>query len=102
MCANWQTACAVAITAGMCTACSGRMASSLPPANALTTAYAASSPGKYIKHIVIIVQENRSFENLFAGWPAPMHRRTATCIPENALHWHSMTYANDCVRVQGY
>src|SRR5215469_1894505 len=29
-----------------------------------------------IKHIVIIVQENRSFENLFAGFPgadAPMH-----------------------------
>ena len=32
-------------------------------------------PGKYIKHVVIIVQENRSFDNLFAGFPganAPM------------------------------
>jgi phospholipase C len=25
--------------------------------------------GNYIKHIVVIVQENRSFVNLFAGWP---------------------------------
>ena len=25
--------------------------------------------GNYIKHVVIIVQENRSFDNVFAGWP---------------------------------
>jgi phospholipase C len=30
---------------------------------------AARSLGKHIKHVVIIVQENRSFDNLFAGWP---------------------------------
>jgi phospholipase C len=32
--------------------------------------------GSYIKHVVVIVQENRSFENLFAGFPgadAPMY-----------------------------
>jgi phospholipase C len=29
----------------------------------------ASSSGKYIKHIVLIVQENRSFDNLFATFP---------------------------------
>ncbi len=32
--------------------------------------------GKYIKHVVVIVQENRSFDNLFAGYPgadAPTH-----------------------------
>lgn len=36
----------------------------------------APSPGNYIKHVVIIVQENRSFENLFAGFPgadAPLY-----------------------------
>ncbi len=26
-------------------------------------------PGKYIKHIVVLVQENRSFDNLFATFP---------------------------------
>jgi phospholipase C len=37
---------------------------------------AAAPVGKYIKHVVIIVQENRTFENIFAGWPgadAPMY-----------------------------
>jgi phospholipase C len=37
--------------------------------------------GKYIKHVVFIVQENRSFENLFAGWPgadAPMVAKSGT------------------------
>jgi phospholipase C len=36
------------------------------------------SPGTYIKHVVVIVQENRSFENLFAGFPgadAPLYGR---------------------------
>ncbi len=30
---------------------------------------------KYISHVIVIIQENRSFENFFAGWPganAPM------------------------------
>jgi phospholipase C len=35
------------------------------PQARLTTAAA----GTYIKHVVIIVQENRSFDNLFAGYP---------------------------------
>jgi phospholipase C len=36
---------------------------------------ASARLGHYIKHVVIIVQENRSFENIFAGYPgadAPM------------------------------
>ena len=42
------------------------------------TAHSAPAPGNYIKHVVIIVQENRSFENLFAGFTgadAPMFGR---------------------------
>ena len=33
-------------------------------------------PSNYIKHVVVIIQENRSFENFFAGFPganAPMY-----------------------------
>ena len=33
---------------------------------------------KYIKHIVIMVQENRSFDNFFATFPEPTARRTDT------------------------
>ncbi len=29
-------------------------------------------PGKYIKHIVIVVQENRSFDMIFAGYPGAL------------------------------
>jgi len=39
----------------------------------------AGEPSRYIKHIIIIVQENRSFENLFAGYPnadAPLYGYT--------------------------
>ncbi len=47
--------------------------------SAAQSAMAAPSTGnpasKYIKHVVVIIQENRSFENFFAGFPganAPM------------------------------
>lgn len=35
-----------------------------------------SSPSQYIKHVIVIIQENRSFENFFAGYPganAPLY-----------------------------
>lgn len=59
------------------------------------------SPGKYIKHVVIIVQENRSFENVFAGWPgadAPMYGRMHT---GKRVKLHQMTYSDDCFTVKG-
>lgn len=45
----------------------------------------AGSPlGKYIKHVVIIVQENRSFDNIFAGFPgaaSQMYGYTSVVLP---------------------
>jgi len=29
----------------------------------------AVSPGNYIKHVIVIIQENRSFDNMFEGFP---------------------------------
>jgi phospholipase C len=57
-----------------------------PHGDALPPAAAVSQPlsvpaSSYIKHVVIIVQENRSFENIFAGWPgadAPMTGKATT------------------------
>jgi phospholipase C len=43
--------------------------------------------GNYIAHVVVIIQENRSFENFFAGWPgadAPTYgwyKSCKTCKP---------------------
>jgi phospholipase C len=42
-------------------------ASVLPATNAAQPM--AVPAGNYIQHVVIIVQENRSFDNVFAGWP---------------------------------
>jgi phospholipase C len=49
-------------------AAGGSAASALPAARA-DGARTAPPIGKYIKHIVVIVQENRSMTNLFAGYP---------------------------------
>ena len=33
------------------------------------TTPSAAAPSRYIKHVVIIIQENRSFDNMFSGFP---------------------------------
>ena len=51
----------------------GQPATLVPePSTAVPSNDAGSSVariGKYIKHVVIVVQENRSFDNFFAGYP---------------------------------
>lgn len=44
-------------------------APALPGAPFYRASVFARGPGKYIKHIVIAVQENRSFDNVFDGFP---------------------------------
>ncbi len=34
-----------------------------------TVPQTSNPPGAYIKHVVIVIQENRSFDNLFSGFP---------------------------------
>ncbi len=58
------------LCAALC-ACSGS-SDSLPRSSGLVDARTLrphTSDGDYIKHIVIVVQENRSFDNLFATYP---------------------------------
>jgi phospholipase C len=53
-----------------CSAGAGAPSGSLPPPPlAAAKQHAASSSGTPIQHVVIIVQENRSFDNLFATFP---------------------------------
>jgi phospholipase C len=63
-------------------ACSGHAVTApvVPPAPAMDVAPGAPALHTYIKHVVVIVQENRSFEQVFAGWPgadAPMFGMTS-------------------------
>ena len=46
------------------------------PASSASRVWNQQSGSGYIQHVVVIIQENRSFENFFAGFPganAPMH-----------------------------
>lgn len=40
------------------------------------------SPGQYISHVVVIIQENRSFENFFTGYPGADAPASGCAIPE--------------------
>jgi phospholipase C len=64
----------------------------VPPPAAAEAALGAPSPGKYIKHVVIVIQENRSFDNIFAGYPgadAPMRGRTSN---RKTVPLHQITF----------
>ena len=57
----------VAACALLASACSS--AGNALPVTSRSTDDSAVSPGSYIKHVVIVVQENRTFDNIFAGFP---------------------------------
>src|SRR5581483_10401025 len=61
----------VAVTAfAVLAGCSGSRSQPVTPAGAPLAAPAMGNPVRsHIKHVIVIVQENRSFENLFAGFP---------------------------------
>jgi phospholipase C len=54
--------------AGLLCSCGGG-STSLVPSTVAEPAQAPISPASGIKHVVIIVQENRSFDNMFNGFP---------------------------------
>lgn len=55
----------------LATGCSSNTAPSTASQSSLTEAQPATGNpvSQYIKHVVVIIQENRSFENFFAGYP---------------------------------
>jgi len=66
---------AFALFAALC-ACSSTLSFRPQTPASLPTAQTPTPAGNYIKHVVVIIQENRSFENLFAGFPganAPLY-----------------------------
>ncbi len=64
---------------GLLVGCGGGGTANLPrvsPASMPFAAVRSTTASKYISHVVVIIQENRSFENFFAGYPganAPMY-----------------------------
>ncbi|MBV8149527.1 MAG: hypothetical protein JO092_10580, partial [Candidatus Eremiobacteraeota bacterium] len=92
---TFRSAVRLAVLAAI-TASAACTSASAPPVPSSVSNAPFSLAGTRIKHIVIIVQENRSFENIFAGWPhadAPMYGHTSN---GTLVKLHQMTYADDC------
>jgi phospholipase C len=77
---------AFAVALSLASGCASHSASPLPYA-AASADYRGASPdgaGRYIKHVVIVVQENRSFDNLFATFPHA-HGTTHGLLPTGKI-----------------
>lgn len=77
-------------------ACGG---GSSPGRGMLPVTDTSASPGKYIKHVVILIQENRSFDDLFATFPGADGTtcgklKTGQCIPLKKVPLYSATFPN--------
>jgi phospholipase C len=60
----------------------GCSSSSSTPAVLTRSLPQSGSPSKYITHVVVIIQENRSFENFFTGYPGANAPATGCAIPK--------------------
>ncbi len=49
---------------------------------------ASGSIGQYISHVVVIIQENRSFENFFAGYPGANAPLSGCSLPSSRSKMH--------------
>ena len=87
----------------LATSCSGGGGSTPPAPISGPATEPPSTPGPrsdYIKHVVVIVQENRSFENFFAGYPganAPM-TGCASPPPSRSVRVSIRSLASGCPR----
>ncbi len=45
----------------------------------------SGSPSQHISHVVVIVQENRTFENFFTGYPGANAPPSGCAIPEGGV-----------------
>ncbi|MGA8535009.1 MAG: alkaline phosphatase family protein [Candidatus Tumulicola sp.] len=86
-----HVACALSLFISACSAPGSRGV--MPTAIGANTQSDEAVPGftlsKYVKHVVIIVQENRSFENLFAGFKganAPLYGYKKTTSGEQKIN----------------
>ena len=92
---------AALLALGLSGCASARADRVLPKPYAAESTAAITPSGSPIKHVVLIIQERRSFENLFAGWPgadAPLVGSTHF----GRIRLHSMTYADDRSLVDSY
>lgn len=91
---KWFALTAASTLASLLAACSGSTVGSSTP---IVAPMPTPGPpvGAYIKHVVIIVQENRSFENLFAGWPGASAPTFGINHKNEKVPLHSTTFEEE-------
>ncbi|HEY1977486.1 MAG TPA: alkaline phosphatase family protein [Candidatus Baltobacteraceae bacterium] len=91
------SATAFAVALSLAAGCGGvRSASPLPYAPTSTFDSNAASPngaGQYIKHVIVVIQENRSFDSLFATFPNAAGT-TIGKTPHGTIKLHSVPLAS--------
>jgi phospholipase C len=99
---------ACVLLASACTSTSGTLPA---PVERSQLGALSQGPGAYIKHVVLVIQENRTFDNFFAGFPGtdqPTCGATPMCgydhngkpVPLTAVGWlpvgHDLCHAFKC------
>jgi phospholipase C len=81
----------IAIATLALTSCTGGVTNGSSPAAFLPIAPDRTVSGRYIKHIVVMIQENRSFNDFFATFPGAQGATTAKMIVVKNGHRHIET-----------
>jgi phospholipase C len=76
----WRLSTVGLIAALIVSGCSGSVGNNVVP-----TAPPSSPPLASIQHVVILVQENRSFDNLFMSYPGADTTTSGACTPSQSL-----------------
>jgi phospholipase C len=106
---------------GLAVGCASSTHSFSPSALQPMTSSSGGSVGNYIKHVVVIIQENRSFENFFAGYPGanaptyglaknhngkqvevPLHETTFETNPNLQHAWQNAVNGWDGGKMDGF
>jgi phospholipase C len=83
-------AAALVLLAGCAHSAAGTPEPGLPPVD--TANRARVEVGAYIKHVVIIVQENRSFDNIYSGYPNALSATSGTMSDGKTVPLHASNF----------
>ena len=70
---------------GLCAGCGAGQAPVMPAAARVLARAHGPSASQKLSHVIVIVQENRSFENFFAGYPGANAPTSGCAKPINAV-----------------
>lgn len=79
---------------GTSSACSGHNDATVPSATSLSFHEIGSPTGK-VRHVIIVVQSGRTFENIFAGWPGADAPTTGVTHTGRIVKLRETTYRQD-------